>query len=75
MTCDAGVQHYLNPGFWNVLPWFDDVKADNEVGNVPTRTTFHEIAGRQAGGRQLDHPERRAERAPAEPRLDAGRRT
>ena len=40
MTCDAGTQHYLNPGFWNVLPWFDDVKADNEVGNVTDTTQF-----------------------------------
>jgi phospholipase C len=38
--CDAGVQHYLNPGYWNVLPWFDDVQSDNEVGNVADTTTF-----------------------------------
>jgi phospholipase C len=40
MKCDAGVQHYLNPGYWNVLPWFDDVAADGEVGNVADTTTF-----------------------------------
>jgi phospholipase C len=40
MTCDAGTQHYLNPGYWNVLPWFDDVQSDNEVGNVADTTTF-----------------------------------
>ena len=40
MTCDAGVQHYLNPGFWNVLPWFDDVKDDGEIGNVADTTQF-----------------------------------
>jgi phospholipase C len=40
MKCDAGVQHYLNPGYWNVLPWFDDVAADDEVGNVADTTTF-----------------------------------
>jgi phospholipase C len=40
MTCEGGVQHYLNPGFWNVLPWFDDVKSDNEVANVADTTTF-----------------------------------
>ncbi len=39
-TCDAGTQHYLNPGYWNVLPWFDDVKADGEIGNVADTTTF-----------------------------------
>jgi phospholipase C len=37
-TCDAGTQHYLYPGFWNVLPWFDDVKADGEIGNVTDTT-------------------------------------
>jgi phospholipase C len=40
MTCEAGVQHYLNPGYWNVLPWFDDVQSDDEVGNVADTTTF-----------------------------------
>ncbi len=24
MTCDADRQSYDKPGFWNVLPWFDD---------------------------------------------------
>jgi phospholipase C len=40
MTCDAGDQHYLYPSFWNVLPWFDDVIADNEVGNVVDLNNF-----------------------------------
>jgi phospholipase C len=40
MTCAGGTQHYLNPGYWNVLPWFDDVKADGEIGNVADTTTF-----------------------------------
>jgi phospholipase C len=40
VTCDAGVQHYLYPGYWNVLPWFDDVKADDEVGNVADTLDF-----------------------------------
>ena len=40
MTCDAGTQHYLNPGYWNVLPWFDDVKSDNELANVTDTTQF-----------------------------------
>jgi phospholipase C len=40
MTCDAGVQHYLNPGYWNVLPWFDDVASDDEIANVADTTTF-----------------------------------
>ena len=46
MTCDAGTQHYLNPGYWNVLPWFDDVAADGEIGNIADTTTFFtDIAG------------------------------
>jgi phospholipase C len=40
MTCDAGTQHYTNPGFWNVLPWFDDVAADGEIDNIADTTTF-----------------------------------
>ncbi|HEY8090909.1 MAG TPA: alkaline phosphatase family protein [Polyangiaceae bacterium] len=40
MTCDGGVQHYLNPGFWNVLPWFDDVATDGELASIADTTTF-----------------------------------
>jgi phospholipase C len=40
MTCDASAQHYLNPSYWNVLPWFDDVKEDDEVGNVVDMNDF-----------------------------------
>jgi phospholipase C len=40
-TCTANKQAYDKPGFWNVLPWFDDVKADNEVGNVMDTTSFY----------------------------------
>jgi phospholipase C len=42
MTCDAGTQGYTKPGYWNVLPWFDDVKADNEVGNVVDTNDFYD---------------------------------
>jgi phospholipase C len=41
MACDAGRQSYDKPGFWNVLPWFDDVKADNEVVNVQDTNNFY----------------------------------
>lgn len=41
MTCTPAPQGYLKPGFWNVLPWFDDVKADNEVGNVQDTNNFY----------------------------------
>jgi phospholipase C len=40
MTCDASAQHYLNPSYWNVLPWFDDVKEDGEIGNVVDMNDF-----------------------------------
>jgi phospholipase C len=40
MSCDASAQHYLNPSYWNVLPWFDDVKEDDEVGNVVDMNDF-----------------------------------
>jgi phospholipase C len=46
MTCDAGEQHYLYPGYWNVLPWFDDVTADGEIGNITDTTKlFTDISG------------------------------
>ena len=46
MTCEGGTQHYLNPGFWNVLPWFDDVKADGEIANVTDTTQlFTDLGG------------------------------
>jgi phospholipase C len=40
MTCEAGTQNYTFPSYWNVLPWFDDVKADKEVGNVADTSEF-----------------------------------
>jgi phospholipase C len=50
MTCDAGTLDYTNPSYWNVLPWFDDVIADNEVQNVTdTGVFFTDLrAGRMA---------------------------
>jgi phospholipase C len=47
MFCDAGKQNYLKPGYWNVLPWFDTVKEDDEVGNVTDTNQFFE--GLKAG--------------------------
>lgn len=48
MTCDASAQHYTIPSFWNVLPWFDDVVTDNEVGNVvDTEKFFSDLSGGQ----------------------------
>jgi phospholipase C len=40
MTCTGVVQSYLYPGYWNVLPWFDDVQANGQVGNVKDTTEF-----------------------------------
>jgi phospholipase C len=48
MTCDASAQHYSIPSYWNVLPWFDDVKADDQVGNVvDTEQFFVDLAAGQ----------------------------
>jgi phospholipase C len=38
-------QAFSKPGFWNVLPWFDDVKADDEVGNVLDTNDFYTNVG------------------------------
>jgi phospholipase C len=43
LACAATTtQNYLKPGFWNVLPWFDTVKADNEIGNVEDTNQFYD---------------------------------
>jgi phospholipase C len=39
--CKAAAQHYLKPSFWNVLPWFDSVKEDDEVANVQDTNNFY----------------------------------
>jgi phospholipase C len=41
-TCPPGNQAFDKHGYWNVLPWFDDVRADDEVGNVKDTTLFYE---------------------------------
>jgi phospholipase C len=40
MFCDAGLQNYTKPGYWNILPWFDTVKEDDEIGNVQDTNQF-----------------------------------
>ena len=42
MTCDPKAQSYLTPSFLNVLPWFDDVRADDEVSSIEDTTEFFE---------------------------------
>jgi phospholipase C len=45
MTCDAGAQSYEMPSYVNVLPWFDDVYDDDEIGNVrDTNELFHDLS-------------------------------
>jgi phospholipase C len=41
-SCSPKAQSYLTPSFWNVLPWFDDVKEDDEVGSVQETEQFFE---------------------------------
>jgi phospholipase C len=41
MFCDAGSQNYTKPSYWNVLPWFDDVTADGELGNIVDTSSFY----------------------------------
>jgi phospholipase C len=38
--CAPSPQSFRTPGFWNVLPWFETVREDNEVGNVQDTTSF-----------------------------------
>jgi phospholipase C len=51
MACAGQHQGFKKPGFWNVLPWFDDVIADDEVDNVQDTESFYTniAAGHLAG--------------------------
>jgi len=40
--CTPGPQDFKMPGFWNVLPWFETVRQDDEISNVQDTTTFFE---------------------------------
>jgi phospholipase C len=42
MVCPPVTQGYLTPSYWNVLPWFDTVKADNEIANVEDTSQFYD---------------------------------
>jgi phospholipase C len=42
LTCDPKAQSYLTPSSLNVLPWFDDVREDDEVSNVEDTSRFFE---------------------------------
>jgi phospholipase C len=41
-VCGATKQSYTTPGFWNVLPWFETVKEDDEVANVEDTNEFYD---------------------------------
>jgi phospholipase C len=44
MSCTPGAQSAATPGIWNPLPNFDDVRADGELGNVQSITSFYRAA-------------------------------
>jgi phospholipase C len=44
VTCGAVRQNSNTPGIWNPLPWFDTVKADNQLGNIQDVTNFYKQA-------------------------------
>ena len=43
-TCAPVAQNSNTPGIWNPLPWFDTVKADNQLGNIQDVTKFYAAA-------------------------------
>jgi phospholipase C len=40
-TCAPVPQNSNTPGIWNPLPWFDTVKADNQLGNIQNVNNFY----------------------------------
>jgi phospholipase C len=43
-TCAPVAQSANTPGIWNPLPWFDTVKADNQLGNIKDVDKFYAAA-------------------------------
>jgi phospholipase C len=43
-TCAPVAQKAGTPGIWNPLPWFDTVKADNQLGNIQSVDKFYAAA-------------------------------
>ncbi len=43
-TCAPVAQNSSTPGIWNPLPWFDTVKADNQLKNIQDVTKFYSAA-------------------------------
>jgi phospholipase C len=44
LTCTAVAQNSNTPGIWNPLPWFDTVRADNQLGNIKDVSQFYDEA-------------------------------
>jgi phospholipase C len=44
MQCAPLQQRYRTPGIWNVLPYFDTVKKDGELGNIRDLREFYAAA-------------------------------
>jgi phospholipase C len=47
LSCAPVKQNNFTPGIWNPLPWFTDVRQDNQVSNIRSITSFYSAA--QAG--------------------------
>jgi phospholipase C len=43
-SCAPVQQNANTPGIWNPLPWFDTVKADNQLGNIQSVDKFYAAA-------------------------------
>jgi phospholipase C len=43
-TCAPVAQKAGTPGIWNPLPWFDTVKADDQLGNIQSVDKFYAAA-------------------------------
>ena len=44
LTCPPIQQNSNTPGIWNPLPWFDTVKANNQLGNIQSVDKFYAAA-------------------------------
>ncbi len=44
LTCAPVQQNSNTPGIWNPLPWFDTVKANNQLGNIQSVDKFYAAA-------------------------------
>jgi phospholipase C len=44
ISCTPRAQAAKTPGIWNPLPFFDTVKADNQLGNIQSVANFYQSA-------------------------------